>query len=80
MQYIFKTREEADHVVSFMAKIIKAYSYVTVADLHDLVGMDSNYEDAQNGWKTTDKMRIEEAPEGFTLKIPAATHIVYDRV
>lgn len=48
--YGIKTREDARRILEDLAQIANDYGWVTVADLKDVCGIDSNYTDNKYGW------------------------------
>lgn len=55
----FENRTRAKRLVSEMQHLIQEYGYVTVCDLHDLLGLDTNYRiDDRIGWIDLDGTQI----------------------
>ena len=45
---------------------------VKIADLYDLVGMDSNYTDNRYGWTNLRSAQVVRVRDGYLLKLPKA--------
>lgn len=66
----FKTKEEAEKILTQMNQIIEDYGHVTVADMLDLVGSTCSYVDNKYGWVNLKDAKIEEAFGGYILVLP----------
>lgn len=68
----FDTREKAKNVIGTLKNIIDVYGYATVADLNEIIGLDSKENDKDFGWVSTDRMKVERTKYGFVANIPNA--------
>lgn len=74
-EFLLTTREEADLVVERMTDIIDNYDVVSVADLHDLVGLQSSHVDNKWGWTSLNNVQIRQVREGYLIDFPPAETI-----
>jgi hypothetical protein len=72
---ILETRGEAEEVLTRMDEIMELYGLVTVADLHDLVGITGNYTDQKYGWTNIRSAEAVRVRDGYMLKLPKALPI-----
>lgn len=72
---VLETRGEAEEVLTRMDEIMELYSLVTVADLHDLVGITGNYTDQKYGWTNIRNAEAVRVRDGYMLKLPKALPI-----
>lgn len=63
---VFKTREEADEVLSRMKDLLDKYGVVTVADFCDLSSFPSTYIANRYGWTNVDA-HIVPIPDGYMI-------------
>lgn len=78
-EIIIETLGEAEDVLSYVSDIFENYGLVSVADLYDLCGVPSNYEDNKIGWKdsySVSKMYILKTKYGYQLKLPKPVELV----
>ena len=76
---IIGTLGEAEDVLSYVLDIFEDYGSVSVADLHDLCGVSSDYKDNKIGWKdshSVSKMYILKTKYGYQLKLPKPVKLV----
>lgn len=70
-EIILPTRVEADQVLERMFDLLDKYEIVTVADLYDLVGVDSNYTDEKYGWEDLRGADVDRLSRGgYLLDLP----------
>lgn len=70
---VIETRKEAEAVLSHIDDIFKNYGSVSVADVCDLCGLTSSFNDVKIGWEDPDsiaKMYIVRTRQGYQLKLP----------
>lgn len=72
---IFGSREEAALVLERMNDIIDQYEVVSVADLNELVGLQSAHTDNKWGWAYLPDIQIRQIREGFLIDLPPAEPI-----
>lgn len=69
---IFINREDAEKVLFKMNELIMHYGHISVADLYDLVHINSKYADTQYGWDNLRKAIILSAKQGYFIRLPRA--------
>ena len=69
-EIILDTRREAEEVLSRLYDILSKYEVVTVSDLYDLTGIDSNYTDQDWGWTELRGSQIVNVRNGYLLDLP----------
>ena len=69
-EYAFRTRAEADEVLSQMDAIIETYQSVRVADFYDLIGVTGEHTDNRYGWTSLVSARVEHSRDGWIIKFP----------
>lgn len=67
---ILGTRGEAEDVLGHMYDILDEYEMVSIADLYDLVGIQSSYTDNKYGWTDLTGSRIERTRDGYYIHLP----------
>ena len=73
-KYSFKTRGDAELVLSSMDEILDRFGFVSVGDFYDLAGITTdNYTVYKYGWKDLQMARIEYRYDGYVIKLPRAT-------
>lgn len=53
-----------------MTDLIKNYGRVSVADLYDLVGITSAYDDCHRGWYDIKSAYIQPMDKGYNISLP----------
>jgi hypothetical protein len=69
-EIILETRAECAEVIDQMFDLTEKYETATVADLYDLIGVDSNYTDDKWGWYDVRDFNIRRISNGYLLDIP----------
>lgn len=69
-ELILHSREEAETVIERLSDIIDKYDVVTIADLHDLVGLPTTYVDNKWGWSVLKYATVRQVHEGYLLDLP----------
>ena len=72
---VLDTRADAEAVLAGMDDLIATYGIVSIADMCDLAGVDSEYTDNKYGWTDIRTAQIVHTNEGFLLKMPKALPI-----
>lgn len=72
---ILDTRAEAEEVLERMDELIETYSFASVADLYDLVGITCEYTDNKYGWTNIRNAEPVRVRDGYMLKMPKALPI-----
>jgi len=67
---LFATRVEADAVLTKMYELLEGYEFVSVRDLHSLIGWSSEYIDEKWGWTDLRGSDVRRVREGYTLILP----------
>lgn len=67
---ILVSKEEAETVLERLNDIIERFDVVSVADLHQLVGLPSTYVDNKWGWSSLRFADVRQIREGFLLDLP----------
>ena len=73
---VFKTRGDAEEVLSQMEAMIDRYRLVRVADLYDMAGITHDYTDNDYGWtnlRSADIVRTRDG--GYIIRLPRAVPI-----
>lgn len=72
---ILESRGEAEEVLERMDELIDTYSFASVADLYDLVGITCEYTDNKYGWTNIRNAEPIRVRDGYMLKMPKALPI-----
>lgn len=70
-EIILVSRDEAELVLERMIDVIDKFDFVSVADLHELVGLPATYVDNKWGWQSLQYSDIRQIREGFLLNLPS---------
>ncbi len=70
MQIELRTAAEATLVFDAMHSIMNQFKNVCVSDLHDLVGLRSDYTDSRQGWSSLSEMKIVKKEESYLIDLP----------
>lgn len=73
--YVISSKADAERVLEMMANIIDTYDVVTVADLHDMLGLESTYVDQKWGWINMIDVQVRQIREGWVLELPPAEEL-----
>lgn len=68
---IFEAREDAENALNKMEEIIYKYAFVTVADLYEIVNIDSDYSDSKYGWVSVKNAKIMRCRSGYYIHLQA---------
>jgi hypothetical protein len=69
-QIILYSRSEAENVLERLTDIIDRYETVSVADLYQLLQLESSPIDNKWGWTYLHNTEIRQVREGFLLDLP----------
>ncbi len=58
-EFVFRTREEAEDVLEHITTAMENYGLVTLADVKDLMGIQSSYTENKYGWTSIKGMHIK---------------------
>jgi len=67
---VLGSRPEAEKVLEELAEIVQEYGVASVADLYDLVGLDSEYTDQKFGWLDLEGISTMRGRDGWELVLP----------
>lgn len=73
--YIISSRTEAEEVLDTLAMVIDKYEVVTVADLHEMLGLSSTMIDHRWGWIDVREAQIRQIRDGWVLELPQPEEI-----
>lgn len=69
-EIIVATRDEGETVIERLNDILDRYQVASVADLHDLVGLPTQYIDNKWGWTNLQYADVHQSREGWVLDLP----------
>lgn len=69
---IFDNRGEAEAVKQQMQAAIGKYTFVSVADLYDMVDLPAPYTGHKYGWTDVSNVEVTRTRDGYMLKLPRA--------
>lgn len=69
-EIVLTSRAEAEEVIDRLYDLIGKYEVATVADLYDLVGLDSTHADYKWGWSDIRGAGVARVRSGFLLDLP----------
>jgi len=69
-EIIIDTRVEATDVLDQMYELLSRYEVVTVADLYDMVRIETNYTDNRFGWTDLRGADIQRVRDGYVIQLP----------
>lgn len=67
---IFRTRGDAEEVLSNMIDLIEEYGVGSVKDLYSYAGKKTDYTKEKYGWYDLSSASVERVREGYLLKLP----------
>lgn len=68
---ILQTKDEANMVIDSLCEVIETYGWVSVADMHEMVGMPVGYTEHKYGWNSLRTADIIAVREGYMIRFPA---------
>lgn len=74
-EILLGSNEDAEIVLERLTDIVDKYDSASVADLHELVGLPTNYVDNDWGWTDLSEADIRQVREGFLLELPRIEEI-----
>lgn len=74
-EVILSTRDEAELVVERMMDVLAQFEVVSVADLNELIGVQSKHTDQKWGWFFLGTVQVRQVREGFLIDLPSAEPI-----
>jgi hypothetical protein len=72
---ILQNREEAELVVERLIDIIDKYQVVSLADLYDLLGLQTSHIDNKWGWTYLNNVEIRQIRDGYLIDLPPLEEI-----
>lgn len=69
-QIEFRSRDDAEKVLTRMDEVIETYGHVRVSDLYDLMGMTCDYTCNDYGWTNLSTARVVRTRDGYVLDMP----------
>lgn len=75
---IFKSRADAEDVLSELLNIVRQYNIVTVSEYYGIIQQPTTYTDERYGWNNLDNARIVRVRDGYMIKLPKALPIDMD--
>lgn len=64
------SRADAEEVLTTAIATLEKYEALSVADLYEICGMDSNYTDNKYGWTNLNGACVQRTADGFLIKMP----------
>ena len=68
---VLPTKDEANMVIDSLCEVIETYGWVSVADMHEMVGMPVGYTEHKYGWNSLRTADIIAVREGYMIRFPA---------
>lgn len=68
--FILATKEEANNVLQSMHDILEMYDVVSVADLHELMGLPTTHTDQKWGWVHLVNSHVQQVRDGYVIDLP----------
>lgn len=72
---IVGTKEEAELVVERLVDILDKYEVASLADLYDLLGLQTSHIDNKWGWTYLGSVQIRQIRQGYLLELPPLEEI-----
>jgi hypothetical protein len=72
---ILTSREEAELVVERLIDIIDKYQVASLADLNDLLGLETSHVDNKWGWTYLNNVEIRQIRNGYLIDLPTLEEI-----
>lgn len=72
---ILQSREEAELVVERLLDCIDKYQVASLADLYDLLGLETSHVDNKWGWTYLNNVEIRQVRNGYLIDLPALEEI-----
>jgi hypothetical protein len=72
---ILSSRAEAELVVERLSDILEKYQVASLADLYDLLGLETSHIDNKWGWTFINNVPIRQIRQGYLLELPPLEEI-----
>lgn len=69
---VLDSRGEAEEVLSTLVDLVEDYDVASIADLYDLVGIESTFVDTKYGWDNLSRASINRVRDGYLIDLPQA--------
>ena len=69
-ELVIETRGEAEEVLSHLFDLTVDYGMASVADLYDLLGVETNFTDNKYGWTDLKDAYVSRVRSGYILNLP----------
>jgi len=69
---VLDSRGEAEEVLSTLVDLVEDYDVASVADLYDLVGIESSFVDTKYGWTNLSRASVSRVRDGYLIDLPRA--------
>lgn len=73
--YTIVSQDEAERVLTTLAAVIDRWEVVTVADLHEMIGLDFTPIENRWGWRDVRNAQISQRRDGWLLEMPPPQEI-----
>lgn len=70
LEFQFETKKEAEEFVSAAQKILTDYHMLSLADLYDMIGVESRYRDTLDVWSDVSNVKIRKDTDGYSVIFP----------
>lgn len=67
---LFDSRRDAENVLSRLIDLLDEYDEVSVSDLYEMIGLESNYTDRDWGWTNLRGSYVERTRDGYVINLP----------
>ena len=74
-EIVLETRGEAEEVLSHLVDLTVDYGQATVADLYDLVDIESNHTDSKYGWVDLGGADVSRTRGGYVINLPRTQQV-----
>lgn len=74
-EIVFQTEEDANEVLTAMRSLLNQYEQVTLADMMELSGIASTFNDNKVGWTGLTSVSTKEIKDGYILDLPGAKQL-----
>ena len=74
-EVVVESHREASDVIQELMSRLHEYNEVSVEDLHDLVGITSEFVDGYYGWYNLNTARVKRVRDGYMIDLPKPVHL-----
>ena len=72
---ILGTKEQAELVAERLIDILEKYDVASLADLYDLLGLETSHIDQKWGWTYLGNVQVHQVRQGYLLELPPLEEI-----